>query len=170
MSDEDVPEKGAKKPVKTRSTSDTTTAKKPRKGQENLIPLNQRTKDEQRKIQVKGGKASAKVRQDRKLLREKLAIAMTMPLRDGEVVPIENVKSFEEAKEANLTLEDRMMMQIARRAANGDPQIYQLYRDEMGQKIPEKVIVSGEIDITTASLDDLIKLAHDMQRSGAKRK
>lgn len=35
------------------------------KGQENLIPLNQRTKEEQREIVTKGGKASGKVRQEK---------------------------------------------------------------------------------------------------------
>lgn len=109
------------------------------KGQENLIPLNRRSKDAQREIQSMGGKAASKKAKEKKALREKLEVAMSMPLRSGRVTSIDAVKNFEDAKDANMTLEDRMIMQIARKAANGDPQIYMLYREELGQRPADRI-------------------------------
>jgi len=144
--EEDVPESSTKRSSKARST---TKAKNPRKGQENLIPLNKRTKEEQREIAQKGGTASAESRRKKKALREKLELAMTMPLRDGPVTDLDDVSNFEDAKDANMTLEDRMVMQISRRAANGDIQAYLLYREETGQKPIEK----HEITATVTMVD-----------------
>lgn len=53
------------------------------KGQENLIPLNQRTKEEQREIARQGGIASGKVRQ------EKATMKKTLELLLDEVAKVE---------------------------------------------------------------------------------
>lgn len=137
-------------PPKPRKKASKTEEKPKVKGQENLVPLNKRAKDVQRKIQSSGGKAKAQKVREEKLLREKFKIAMSMPLKEGKVVAIDEVKNFEDAKEANMTLEDRMIMQLARRAANGDPQIYMLYREERGQKLPER----HQIEATVRMVDD----------------
>lgn len=156
----------AKKTAST--TPKKATPAKPHKGTENLVPIQERSEDEQREICRKGGIESGRVRREKKLLREKLEFAMSMPMRAGKVASLEDVKSFEDAKGLNLTLEDWMLMQIARKGANGDLTIYQLYRDELGQKLPDRLIVSGEVDVTSASLDDLLKMALDMQKKKTK--
>lgn len=161
--EEDVPESPAKRPSKARSTTkakaDTTKAKKPRKGQENLIPLNQRTKDEQREIAKQGGVASGVARKEKKALKEKLELAMSMPLRDGRVTDLDDVKNYEDAKEANMILEDRMIMQIARKAANGDPSIYVLYREEIRQKPIDKHEITATVTmVDSKKLNSLKKI------------
>ena len=45
---------------------------------ENLIPLNQLTMVEQRKIQSAGGKKSAKVRKEKRLMKDMLQILLSM--------------------------------------------------------------------------------------------
>lgn len=149
---------------KTASTTTTKAQAKQHKGTENLVLIHERSEEEQRRMRIKGGVESGRVRREKRLLREKLEFAMSMPMRAGKVASLEDVKSFEDAKGLNLTLEDRMLMQIARKGANGDLTIYQLYRDELGQKLPDRLIVSGEVDVTSASLDDLLKMALDMQK------
>ena len=47
---------------------------------ENLIPLNQLTMVEQRKIQSAGGKKSAKVRQEKRLMKDMLQILLSMEI------------------------------------------------------------------------------------------
>jgi hypothetical protein len=50
----------------------------------NLIPINERTKDEQREITQKGGKASGKSRRQRKAIREQLDELLSLPVKDKE--------------------------------------------------------------------------------------
>lgn len=45
-------------------------------GQDNLIPFNERTEEERREIAKKAGKASGKVRREKKLFREALISAL----------------------------------------------------------------------------------------------
>ncbi len=56
------------------------------KGEENLIPMNQLTEDEQRKLASAGGKASVKARREKKLFRELIEQLLInpapMPLRE----------------------------------------------------------------------------------------
>ncbi len=59
---------------------------------ENLIPLNQLTKVEQRKIQSAGGKKSAKVRQEKRLMKDILQILLSV-----EVIQDKTIKSTKEA-------------------------------------------------------------------------
>ena len=51
-------------------------------GEENLIPMSRRTKEEQREIAIKGGKASGKARRKKKALREQAEFLLSLPLQD----------------------------------------------------------------------------------------
>lgn len=51
-------------------------------GEDNLIPLDRRTEDEQRKIQSMGGVASGAARRRRKALREALDVYISLPVQD----------------------------------------------------------------------------------------
>ena len=48
----------------------------------NLIPLNQRTKEEQREIARQGGIASGKARREKKALKEQIELLLSLPLKD----------------------------------------------------------------------------------------
>jgi len=68
-------------------------------GEENLIPLNKRTKEEQREIAIKGGKASGESRRKRKLLKDSMNVLLNLPVgntRDYNAlvkigIPIEDI-------------------------------------------------------------------------------
>ena len=51
-------------------------------GEDNLIPLDRRAKDEQREIQSMGGVASGAARRRRKALREALDVYISLPVQD----------------------------------------------------------------------------------------
>lgn len=65
---------------------------------ENLIPFDQRTEEEQREIRRKGGKKSGQVRREKKTIREAFAL-----LKD---LPLDNEKLREQLKKAGVTKED----------------------------------------------------------------
>ncbi|CND71477.1 TPA: KGG domain-containing protein [Streptococcus agalactiae] len=57
----------------------------PRDGTKNLKPMNQRTKDEQREIAVKGGKASGKARRKKADLKKAFETLMTLDITDKNI-------------------------------------------------------------------------------------
>ncbi|CNB33979.1 TPA: stress-induced protein [Streptococcus agalactiae] len=57
----------------------------PRDGTKNLKPMNQRTKDEQREIAVKGGKASGKARRKKADLKKVFETLMTLDITDKNI-------------------------------------------------------------------------------------
>jgi hypothetical protein len=68
------------------------------KGQENLIPFTERTEEEQRRIATQGGIASGEARRQKKSLREKAKLLMSLSIQDKE--------ELLKAKELGLNKED----------------------------------------------------------------
>ena len=102
----------------------------------NLIPQSERTKEEQRKIAIKGGIASGKARRRKKLIREQLELLLSLPLKD------ENAKR--KLKQLGIdadNLDNQMAMLIAiwNKALKGDVQAFNSIRDSVGEK-PKDVI------------------------------
>lgn len=60
--------------------------------EQNLKPLNKRTKSEQREIAKKAGLASGKARKRKKYIKENLEELMTMDLKDSKLQ--ENMRNF----------------------------------------------------------------------------
>ena len=75
------------------------------KGQENLIPLNQRTKEEQREIQVAGGKASGEARREKATMKKTLEMLLDEKNNKGityrELTTLGLIKGATEGKAEN---------------------------------------------------------------------
>lgn len=104
----------------------------------NLKPI--QSTEEAREKGSKGGKASGKVRRERKALKEQLEMFLSLPLKN------------EEAKEklANLgldveTIDNQMAMNFAlfQRAIKGDTKAYELIRDTIGEKPKENINIEN---------------------------
>ena len=92
------------------------------KGYENLIPLNKLTKEEQREICSKGGKASVQKRKEKKLLKDTI-------LEFLEAVNPDSGNSFQ------IDLVNSMLQ----KALEGDVSAFNTVRDTAGQKPKEEV-------------------------------
>lgn len=90
----------------------------PRDGTKNLKPLNRRTKEEQKEIASKGGKASAEARREKKLLRDELCALLETD--DGQ---------------------KRMCVALLRQAQRGNTKAFEVIRDTIGEKPVEKTEV-----------------------------
>lgn len=112
--------------------------KKKRKTDKNLIPFNELTQAEQRKIAQMGGKKSGEVRRERKKLKELLEIALSL--------------SDEETGEQN---DMSMTCAIIKEAKKGNVTAYLAIRDTLGEKPTEKVDVDAKgINIVVGSDED----------------
>lgn len=94
------------------------------KGEENLIPLSDRTKEEQRKIQKKAGKASGEARREKKRFQNAVLAALSSKTDNG-----------------NTLLEEIVAAQF-KRALSGDTRAFEALRDTSGEKPTDKVEAS----------------------------
>lgn len=102
---------------------------------ENLIPMNKRTKKEQREIAVKGGEKSVRVRREKKLLRETLEEALSIKTKTGN-------------KYIDITTA------LIKQAENGNVRAYEVIRDTLGQKNSEKdQKIDNNITIKVVDMD-----------------
>lgn len=130
--------------------------------EDNLIPQSERTKDEQRRIARKGGKASGKARRDKKAMKETLETLLTMNLQQGKGDEIETIQSIAELKGKNISVQEAIMLAQIKKAMKGDTRAAEFVRDASGNKLAENVALTGNVnnpfaDLTTEELKKLIK-------------
>lgn len=101
--------------------------------------------DEAAKKGKKGGTRSGQKRRERKSFAEALEIGLTMTMESGKAVPLEKVKTFSDAKQANLTINDRIVLKLLQKAANGDIKAIELIREQVGEAKPRQVEASVRI-------------------------
>lgn len=97
-------------------------------GYENLIPLNKRTKDEQRSIQSAGGKKSGEARRRKAALRDTMNRLLTMRVNVEGLSYVIRADSGEDT-----TYEDVITMAMIQQAMMGDVKAYQAITKVVGQ-------------------------------------
>ena len=85
--------------------------------EENLIPMNERTKSEQREIARMGGIRSGEVRKQNADLKKRLREIANMALRDGK---IDDITTLADAKNANLSISDALLVKLVVMALGGN--------------------------------------------------
>ena len=96
----------------------------------NLIPLNERTKSEQREIAKKGGIASGKARRKKKLLRQILDEIGESRLNTNEAKDIAKALSI---NKRDVTYDVAIMFKAVSEAMNGNIKAMEFIRDTRGQ-------------------------------------
>lgn len=121
-----------------------------KKGHDNLIPFDQRTQDEQRRIAVEGGKASGESRRRRKSLKDSMNALLDLP--------VSNAKDFNKAAKMGIDIENidnsqLIVLALFNRAKAGDVMAIKELRNLIG----EDVIGSEDSipDPLSASLEEL---------------
>lgn len=102
--------------------------------EDNLVPFNQLTEEEQREIASKGGKASVKARRERKAFKEALLLALETMTEEG------------------MTIQDKGIEALMKKYINGDLQAFTIVRDTVGENPTNKV--EGKIGVS--KLEDLL--------------
>lgn len=96
----------------------------------NLIPLNERTKEEQREIARKGGIASGKARKKKKLLRQILDEIGESRLNTNEAKDIAKALSI---NKRDVTYDVAIMFKAVNEALGGNIKAMEFIRDTRGQ-------------------------------------
>ncbi len=85
--------------------------------EQNLIPINKRTKSEQREYQSKGGKKSGEVRRKKKLMKETMNMLLSLDLPESEGK--EKLKQMG-IEDEDLNVQTAILAQQTQRAMNGN--------------------------------------------------
>lgn len=104
-------------------------------GTENLIPLNKRTKEEQKAITTAGGIASGESRRARKTLKEELLLLLS----EGDT-------------------QQNVSVALIQKALDGDTKAFEVLRDTIGEKPTEKIMVA---DVDPAVIAEVEKAVLD---------
>lgn len=115
---------------------------------DNLVPMSERTKEEQRIIAIQGGKASGEARRRKKNMRECLELLLSLDIKNPKVR--EQLAKLG-VEDEQMTNEMAMMVSALNKATKGDIQAMNFVRDTSGQQITNKV----EIDKIPKIVDDI---------------
>lgn len=111
----------------------------PRNGTKNLKPNTRenRTKEEQKQIAIKGGIASGKARREKKTLRQCLEILLERTLKDKKGIEMSGAEA--------------VSLKVFEKALKGDIRAFEVLRDTAGQKPVEKVQMKTDINIAESA-------------------
>jgi len=131
--------------------------------EENLTPFPKgQTVTEQRM----GGIASGKVRRERKQFRETLEIMLKMPLKDGKIDNIEEIKSLMGLEGKNITADQLILAKVISKATKGDLKAIDYITNILGENPIQRLQISGTIKLEPEAMD-LEVLIQEAQRRKA---
>ena len=128
--------------------------------EENLIPLSERTKSEQREIARQGGINSGKARRQKRTMKDTMSILLDMAIKQGDIPDIDKIQSVAELNKLNMDVNTAICIKQALKAVkDGDTRAAEFCRDTSGNKPVERVQVaevSQEVidEVEKAVLDD----------------
>lgn len=108
----------------------------PRDGTKNLIPLTQRSEEEQKRLRSKAGKKSGEARRQKRLLRDTLEDILNSKSSSGK------------------TYQEEISMALFKAALNGDTKAYEIIRDTVGQKPIDQIKAEIETPVFKNDLDE----------------
>ena len=121
------------------------------KGHDNLIPQNNRTKEEQRQIAKKGGIASGESRRRKKSMKESFETLFAMQ------APDKYLKAFKKQGmdiPDDLTMEQSMILSMTLKAMAGDARMASLILDVTGEKHSDK-LREKELELKEKQANDM---------------
>lgn len=134
--------------------------------EQNLIPFNKQTEEEQREKARKGGIASGVARRKRKAMKENLELLLSLKVQDKKIKAVMKALGIKESEMTN-----QMAMQVAmlNQSLKGNVQAYKELRDTVEGKPTDNIKVDGNIN-TTNPLESLsteeIRKAIELMNNG----
>lgn len=121
---------------------------------ENLIPFNELTKEEQRELARKGGKASVESRRKKKAMREQFELLLSLPVKDK--------KARSRMKQLGIdpdNIDNQMatIISVWQKSLTGDVQAATFIRDTVGEKPVEVVEMNASVNKTAKEIEEYVE-------------
>lgn len=107
---------------------------------ENLIPMSKRSPRERKEIARKGAIASNKKQKEIRDMRQMCQMILSMPLKQGSLTEAKTLAGMDGK---NMTTNQAIILQMAKKALNGDTKAAEFIRDTAGEKPSSQVEVSA---------------------------
>ena len=104
----------------------------------NLIPLNKRTKSEQREIAKKGGIESGKIRREKKQMKEIINDLFSKPVTNQKIIDKLKTLGY---KDDEITNQIAITSRAFFKALKGDIKAMEFLRDTAGQKPKDEIAI-----------------------------
>mgnify|MGYP001623245468 FL=1 len=99
--------------------------------EQNLVPINERTKSEQREIASAGGKASGKARRRKKSMKQKMQLLLSLPAADNDQAELSAMGVDPEDMDNEMVLVKALFLA----AAEGDTKAFDRIQDVLGRTV-----------------------------------
>ena len=119
----------------------------------NLNPV--RSEDEARRKGRAGGIASGKARREKKLMRETLDMLLSMPIKNGKLADVDDIRSFSAIKGKNISVQEAIMIAQVQKAMKGDTKAAEYVRDTIGQKPVDSLNMNMNLPVMFEGEDEL---------------
>ena len=113
--------------------------------EQNLKPV--KTKKEARARGKNGGIASGKVRREKKKFKETLELLLSMAMKNGADVSVEDIQSFADLNGKNITVQDAILIAQVEKAMTGDTKAAEYVRDTVGENPSVKLEADVDMDL-----------------------
>lgn len=123
---------------------------------QNLRPLNTRSKEEVKRITSQGGKAVQKARKERKRLEDIVKIMLNLKLKnEGEAVDVEQLRSLPELAKSNMTVMEAAILAQLKLSLEGNGQAFDRLMNIAGETKPQAININGKIPVVISGEDEL---------------
>ena len=99
--------------------------------EKNLVPINERTKSEQREIASAGGRASGVARRRKKSLKQKMQLLLSLPAADNDQTVLANMGVEPDDMDNEMVLVKALFLA----AAEGDTRAFDRIQDVLGRSV-----------------------------------
>ena len=99
--------------------------------EKNLVPINERTKSEQREIASAGGKASGKARRRKKSMKQKMQLLLSLPAADNDQTELAAMGVDPDDMDNEMVLVKALFIA----AAAGDTRAFDRIQDVLGKSV-----------------------------------
>ena len=99
--------------------------------EQNLVPINERTKSEQREIASAGGKASGKARRRKKSMKQKMQLLLSLPAADNDQTELSAMGVDPDDMDNEMVLVKALFIA----AAAGDTRAFDRIQDVLGRSV-----------------------------------
>ena len=110
--------------------------------EQNLVPINERTKSEQREIASAGGKASGKARRRKKSMKQKMQLLLSLPAADNDQAELSAMGVDPEDMDNEMVLVKALFLA----AAEGDTKAFDRIQDVLVRTVAREELALKKQD------------------------
>lgn len=113
------------------------------------------TPEQLKEVARKGGLASAKVRREKKAMKENLESLLSMSLKSGKLADVDTIKNWAALQGKNVSVQDAILIKQVQKAMKGDTRAAEFVRDLSGNKPDSNLNVDMKVPVFFEGEDEL---------------